>query len=395
MSTKSKLIKNTEQCVMCGLCLPHCPTYQVSQHEGESPRGRISLIKAYAQGQLNASTAIQTHLQSCTACMKCEQVCPANVPYHSILDAGRSLYRDKLKFTTRNLQAITIYLLTRRWGHRLLSLLRIGATRLFRFKWFSQFQAVQLAQALGQQDIPFTHCINHQTEKSVTIFPGCTADVFDRETLYSTIQVVSAVGYQAKLPKNILCCSALAQHSGLLDLANQQRRRTIENLPTENTQELISFASGCGQQLDSEQSEISYRHRDIHAWLNDENRLQKLNIRPLHKIVLVHIPCSMQSNAHNAQAMLNMLQAIPDITLQHFENKFACCGAGGMQLLTPEKSNLALVQAMIDFIQRSAVDIIVSANIGCALQLRKGLLQIGLDIEVLHPVALLQRQIES
>ena len=395
MPSKSSLIENTEQCVMCGLCLPHCPTYRVSRHEGESPRGRISLIKAYAQGQLSASAATQTHLQSCTACMKCEQVCPAKVPYRAILDTGRLLYRNKLNFTTRYAQTIAINLLNSRWGHRLLAFLRACAISVSKFDWFSRFEIIKLAKALPKQRTNITRSAASNTEKSVTIFPGCTAELFDRETLHSSVQVIAAVGYKAKLPKNILCCSALAQHSGLIDLANQQQQRTCDFLHAENTQELISFATGCGQQLDSIQLNTSYHHQDIHIWLNDNNRLQQLNIKPLRKKALVHFPCSMQSSQGHSQAMTNVLQIIPDLTLLNFDNNFGCCGAGGMQLLTPEKSNLALLQDMIKFIRQSAPDVIVSANIGCALQLQKGLQQSGLDIEIVHPVTLLYRQIQN
>ena len=122
MSTEVDLTKAADQCVMCGMCLPHCPTYQVSQHEAESPRGRISLVKAFSEGQLTASESLETHLQGCTGCMKCQDICPANVPYQNIIDHGRSLYRKKLKRSSRLLQKISMAVLTHQWGHQLLAL---------------------------------------------------------------------------------------------------------------------------------------------------------------------------------------------------------------------------------------------------------------------------------
>ena len=46
-----------QQCMHCGMCLPTCPTYMETKLERNSPRGRISLMRAIADGQLEAKKA--------------------------------------------------------------------------------------------------------------------------------------------------------------------------------------------------------------------------------------------------------------------------------------------------------------------------------------------------
>ena len=62
------LLKATDRCVMCGMCLPHCPTYQLSRDEGESPRGRIALIQGLASGRLALNERLEAHLDRCLGC---------------------------------------------------------------------------------------------------------------------------------------------------------------------------------------------------------------------------------------------------------------------------------------------------------------------------------------
>ncbi|HEY4723259.1 MAG TPA: (Fe-S)-binding protein, partial [Anaerolineae bacterium] len=40
-------------CIRCGRCLPVCPTYQQTTLETQSPRGRLSLMRAVEDGKLD------------------------------------------------------------------------------------------------------------------------------------------------------------------------------------------------------------------------------------------------------------------------------------------------------------------------------------------------------
>ncbi len=90
---QTEMERKADACVKCGLCLPRCPTYQITGLEGESPRGRIALVQGLAAGVLSAGGRTAEHLESCTGCLTCETVCPAGVRYGELIDFGRAELR--------------------------------------------------------------------------------------------------------------------------------------------------------------------------------------------------------------------------------------------------------------------------------------------------------------
>ena len=64
------------QCMHCGLCLPECPTYNLTMMERSSPRGRIRLIKEVAAGRLPLTKTFVEEMYFCLDCQACVTVCP-------------------------------------------------------------------------------------------------------------------------------------------------------------------------------------------------------------------------------------------------------------------------------------------------------------------------------
>ena len=85
-SLRSELAR---QCVKCGLCLPHCPTYALTRSEAESPRGRIALMADMAENPQDYGRSALPSLDSCLGCRRCEAACPADVAYESLLIQSR------------------------------------------------------------------------------------------------------------------------------------------------------------------------------------------------------------------------------------------------------------------------------------------------------------------
>ena len=95
MTARGNLLRSLDysvlqQCMHSGLCLPTCPTYDETKLERHSPRGRIALMRAIADGELETTRIFGEELYYCLGCLACTSACPAGVDYARMFELARA-----------------------------------------------------------------------------------------------------------------------------------------------------------------------------------------------------------------------------------------------------------------------------------------------------------------
>lgn len=83
-------------CIHCGLCLAFCPSFSVLGSEASSPRGRIHLARAAAEGRIEISDRALNHFCLCTLCNRCQMGCPVGMDLGDLVRQVRGKLNHRL-----------------------------------------------------------------------------------------------------------------------------------------------------------------------------------------------------------------------------------------------------------------------------------------------------------
>ncbi|NCT67692.1 MAG: (Fe-S)-binding protein [Rhodanobacteraceae bacterium] len=394
-----RLLALADQCVMCGLCLPHCPTYRIAGIEAESPRGRIALARALASGTLAPSAAALTHLDQCLACLSCQKVCPSQVQYEEILVRSRAataplrpaptrlqrLLRDPVRLT--RLARLAARLRSGRWLPRLA-------------RWLppdSHLRRLAAAQPQPPRPLRLPHLRAAPAPRgTVALFRGCVASVHDRDTHAAARYLLTALGYAVVESAPAQCCGALPRHLGDIDAAARHAAATRAALQASGAEVVLVSASGCyGDLKEQVLADGTPRVVDIHAFLAADPQFAALRFRPLRARAALHLPCTQVNVVGDTAAIGRLLARIPELTVLPLPEQPRCCGAAGSYFLEHAQIAERLREEKLDQAAALAPDLLLTTNIGCRLHLGNGLRQRDAAVPVRHPLALLAQQLEN
>jgi glycolate oxidase iron-sulfur subunit len=240
----------------------------------------------------------------------------------------------------------------------------------------------------------------------VAFFAGCVANVTFSELNEATIRVLTANGCEVVVPKDQLCCGALAAHAGFRESTRELARNNLAAFSLEDFDAIVTNSAGCGSTLkeyhhlfSSHESEYAQacafaaKTRDVTEFLAALGLTARL--QPLSHRVTYQDSCHLLHGQKIREAPRALLRAIPNLDFVELPYAEICCGSAGVFNLTQPETSLQLLADKMRYAQSTGAQTIVTANPGCLLQLRAGAALHHTNQQVLHVIELLDRAMAS
>jgi glycolate oxidase iron-sulfur subunit len=414
-----------QQCMHCGLCLPTCPTYVETGRERNSPRGRIALMRAVADGELATTKSFAAEMSYCVGCLACTTACPAGVDYTTLLETARAHVEASGINSSGSRNAVRAFTLrgmfTRpRWLRAIGRLLRwwqaSGLQSLAR-----KFRLTALLPRRLRELEPITPTIQQHFSDAliapseppsgtaryrVVLLTGCVQDLVFSDVNRATADVLRENGCTVLTPRGQSCCGSLHAHNGDLETARMLARRQLDAIDPFAVDAIISNAAGCGSHLKhydrlladdgryaARAAEWSRKMRDISEWLVEIGfRKPRADHSVSPQATTYHEACHLCHGQKISAQPRAILASIPGVALRECAEATWCCGSAGIYNVTQPDTAAWLQTRKVAHLRATGATVVATANPGCHLQIQNGLRAAGdAATEVVHPVVLLAR----
>ena len=432
------------QCIHCGFCLPTCPTYAVLGVEMDSPRGRIYQMQAIAEGRIEISSEFVDHMYCCLGCRACETACPSGVQFGKLIEAAREQIQIEIahtpllsvpkqeaaeSLTARFLRSLFFDLVL---PSRMATSLVFAALKVYQRSGLQTLvRRLGLLDAVNALPTPLQGQLKTPEELMprasgdllpqllpeitpaltrkryrVGFISGCIMDQVYRDINEATIRVLTANGCEVITPPRQQCCGALHVHAGEAERGRQLARHNIDVFEPYNCDAIIINSAGCGSNLKeyghllrddpayaTRASAFSSKVKDISEFLVsiDWNR----EMGTLNRTITYHDACHLFHGQKVKQQPRELLNAIPGLTMVSLKEADWCCGSAGIYNLTNQEMASQLLERKMNNIIATGTNVVATGNPGCMMQIGLGAQLRGIEIEVLHPVQLLDEAYQA
>ncbi len=235
---------------------------------------------------------------------------------------------------------------------------------------------------------------------------GCIMDQVYRTINEATIRVLAANGCEVITPPTQQCCGALHVHAGEAERGRQLARHNIDVFEPYNCDVIIINSAGCGSNLKeyghllrddpvyaARASAFSSKVKDVSEFLVSMDWNREMGM--LNRTVTYHDACHLFHGQKVKQQPRELLTAIPGLTLVNLKEADWCCGSAGIYNITNQEMASQLLERKMSNIKATGARVVATANPGCMMQIALGAKQRDIELEVVHPIQLLDEAYQA
>jgi len=419
-------IKSCTACVKCATCHTVCPVYSVVPAESHSARGKMALIEAAIEGNLEGSTLLREYLELCLLCGACEEACPNLVPTVPIMLQAREMVAGDVGIKTGKgillnhlLGALKTFRLAMRTGRAAQRLVfkRIphesGLRRRFPMPLVSEDRTLPEVSARFLTELA-SGTVREGTGPRIGIFAGCMVNYFYPEMGTNMVELLAATGATIIVPEDQACCGMPALAGGAGNTARELALRNLEEFEKFDLDLIVTGCATCGSNLkenytqlleeggvDSDRAEnFVTKIFDINEFLTgkalsgltDDEDTETAEKR----VVTYHHPCHLGRFQGIKDEPIRLIESIPGVEYVPMEDADRCCGMGGSFSIEHYDISKKINDEKVKRIVETGAGTVVSSCPACILHIRDGLRRHGVeDVEVVHIARLLSDAIEK
>ena len=364
--------EDTLRCMRCGLCRGLCPLWGFVGWESGSPRGRMQIVKALIEGNLEPNEYVMDRLYKCALCGYCLWRCPPGVRTTDVIKAARAhlvhlgIYPKEIDTIEENLkEQHNIY----------------GLPAESRTEW---------VELMDISDIPIGE------KADIVYFPGCLSSYSGRamNIAYSTALILNSLGLNWTLMgEEEWCCGNPLQLSGKIDLMEEIVNHNVEVIHSLEAKVLVTSCAGCYrtfiQDYPHYAKKLGFEVRHISQVISENLDKIKLNYSDKPQIVTYHDPCELGRHVGLYDAPRNILKAIPTLQFVELPAKrelTKCCGGGGVLKMTNPELAIKLASEKVEEAYSVNAEILSTCCPACVLNITEGASTSRKDIKILDVV---------
>lgn len=407
-----KLSGEVRRCLKCGACRAACPVFCEALDESYCARGRVALVEALLEGDIDLSPGFTERLSKCLNCKSCIEACPSGILVDDLVLASRAEIFEKGRFPWLK-KFIFKHLLKRgrllppvsktiAWIERkilkglppsspyrvLLPLVKVDKDRNL-----PVFAERTMIEQLPERVIPEAKPL-----KRVGLFVGCATNMIFPRVGLAAVRVLVGEGFEVVIPRGQGCCGVPVYTAGDREDARDLATANIRAFRKHELDAVVVCCASGGLALKKdyegilglEPRALGAPVYDITEFLVKFGKLDLAGTEDIeHVKVTYHDPCHLNRGQGEAGAPRKILEAMPSVNFVEMEESDRCCGGGGTFSFSHYDLSKEIGRKKVNYIAATGADLVATSCPSCMMQLEDMLKRNGLPQKVVHVIELL------